>query len=86
MRTLLFLLCGFLLAGACRLLSKLFSAVYPPAAVTFALFFSLLWLGVAVANMIFGITRAGYSLAEELPIFLLILFPPLLLIWWLTGK
>lgn len=39
MRTLLFLLCGFLLAGACRLLIKLFSAVYPPAAVTFALFF-----------------------------------------------
>jgi hypothetical protein len=38
--------------------------------------FVLLWLVVAAVNMYFGVTRAGYSVKEELPIFLLIFLVP----------
>lgn len=34
------------------------------------------WFLVAAGNMFYGVTQAGYSLAEELPIALLIFVPP----------
>ena len=40
------------------------------------LIFVVLWLGVAGANMWVGVAKAGYSLNEELPIFLLIFGVP----------
>ncbi|QHB33078.1 hypothetical protein F0T03_13505 [Yersinia canariae] len=86
MRTLQFLVVGFVLAGLCRLLVRLFIPVYPPASSTFSLLFFALWFGLTSANMVFGITRAGYSFTEELPIFLLILLPPVIVTFWLAGK
>lgn len=38
--------------------------------------FVVLWLLVAAANMWLGVAQAGYSIQEELPIFLLIFLPP----------
>ncbi|KFD04731.1 hypothetical protein GRPL_04129 [Raoultella planticola ATCC 33531] len=46
----------------------------------------MLWFGLAAANMILGVTRAGYSVLEELPIFLLIFFPPVLVALWRSDK
>lgn len=43
------------------------------------------WLVAALINMWIGVTRAGYSVAEELPIFLLIFAVPAAVagfIWW----
>jgi hypothetical protein len=34
------------------------------------------WFVVAVGNMFYGVTQAGYGVAEELPIALLIFVPP----------
>jgi uncharacterized membrane protein YadS len=49
-------------------------------------YFIVLWLIAAGINMWIGVARAGYSVAEELPIFLLIFGVPaavaLLLNWW----
>jgi hypothetical protein len=72
MRTALFLVAGFLLLAAALLLGKLFSTNYPGATFAATVAYVALWLIVAGANMWVGVARAGYSVAEELPIFLLI--------------
>jgi len=85
MRTPLFLLVGFLLLGTCMLLGRLFSSNYPGAGYAATLTFVVLWLGIAVFNLWVGVVKAGYTLSEEFPIFLLIFAVPtiaaLLLKW-----
>ncbi len=77
MRTGLFLLAGFLLLGAAWVLAKLFSHDYPSSAPTFATAaFLLLWLALTGFNMWVGVAKAGYSVAEELPILLLLFGVP----------
>ena len=85
MRTSLFLLSGFLLLAGSLILGKLFSANYPAATTLAAVLFLVLWLVIAVANLWVGVARAGYSVAEELPILALIFGVPAvaaLLIRW----
>ena len=76
MRTLLFILGGFallaLFLGAARLMASTPSAAMRSA----AWLFIAVWFLVAAANMWIGVTRAGYSVMEELPIFLLIFGAP----------
>lgn len=76
MRTGLFLLAGFLLLGACVILAKLFSTHHPGAPGTAIAVYVVLWLVVAAFNMWVGVAKAGYSVGEELPIFLLIFGVP----------
>lgn len=38
---------------------------------------SALWVGIAAANMWVGVTQAGYSFMEELPIFIVIASIPI---------
>lgn len=40
------------------------------------LFFLPIWLAGAGANMYVGVARAGYTMTEELPVFLLVFFVP----------
>jgi len=75
-RTPLFLLVGFLLLGACLLLGRLFSSNYPGASYAATVTFVILWLGISSANLWVGVVKAGYTLSEELPIFLLIFALP----------
>jgi hypothetical protein len=76
MRTALFLVAGFFLLAAALLLGKLFSTNYPGATFAATVTYIALWLIVAGANMWVGVARAGYSVAEELPIFVLIFAVP----------
>lgn len=76
MRTLLFLMSGFLLLAAILLLGRLFSSNYPNATLVATSAYIALWLVIAGANMWMGVAKAGYSAAEELPIFLLIFGVP----------
>ena len=76
MRTPLFLLVGFLLLGACMLLGRLFSSNYPGASYAATLTFVVLWLGIAGFNLWVGVVKAGYTLSEELPIFVQIFAVP----------
>ena len=78
MRTALFLLAGFLLLAASLIVGKLFSSNYPGGTNAATVFFLALWLVVAAFNMWVGVTRAGYSIAAELPIFALIFGVPAL--------
>jgi len=71
---------GFLLLGACLLAGRLMKTM--PIA---ALIFIPIWLGAAAINMWLGVSRAGYSVAEELPVFLLVFAIPAavaLFVWW----
>lgn len=76
MRTALFLAAGFLLLAAFVILARLFSENYPSAAAWATSAFVLLWLVVTGANMWVGVHKAGYSVAEELPILLLLFGVP----------
>ncbi|HEX4389258.1 MAG TPA: hypothetical protein VH109_11590 [Steroidobacteraceae bacterium] len=78
MRTGLSLLAGFLLLGACLILGRLFSAHYRGAAWVATIVFVCLWLAISVGNMWVGVTRAGYAVADELPILLLIFSVPVI--------
>lgn len=76
MRTALFLVAGLLLLAASLLLGRLFSANYPGATLAATLGYVAFWLIIAGANMWVGVAKAGYSVTEELPIFLLIFGVP----------
>ncbi len=70
MRTLLIILGGFLLLGLCFLAGRTVGG--PGARTLGARLFLPLWLIVAACNMYVGVTRAGYGVREELPVFLAI--------------
>lgn len=76
MRTALFLLTGFLLLAASIILGRLFSSNYPAAATWATVGFVALWLVIAAFNMWTGVAKAGYSFAEELPVFALLFLVP----------
>jgi hypothetical protein len=76
MRTALFLLSGFLFLAASLIVGKLFSANYPGSTTVATVLFVALWLAIAGANMWIGVAKAGYSIAEELPILALIFGVP----------
>ncbi|MFO1310992.1 MAG: hypothetical protein U1F41_02895 [Burkholderiales bacterium] len=78
MRTALFLASGFLLLGGTLILARLFAQNVPSVATGSVVAFGLVWLAVTGANMWIGVNRAGYSVGEELPIFLLLFAVPVL--------
>jgi hypothetical protein len=86
MRTPLFLLAGFLLLTASALLGKLFSSNYPGAAYTATLTFVVVWLLISSANLWVGVAKAGYTLSEEAPIFLLIFGVPAIVAVFLKWR
>ncbi len=80
MHTIMVVLGGFLLLGACLLAGRLMKTM----AIS-ALIFIPIWLGAALINLWIGVSRAGYSVAEELPVFLAVFAIPAvvaLFIWW----
>jgi hypothetical protein len=72
MRTALFFVAGLLLLAGSLLLGRLFSTNYPGATIAATVAYVALWFVIAAVNMWVGVAKAGYSFAEELPIFLLI--------------
>jgi len=76
MRTVLFLTVGFLLLAAFLILGRLFSRNYPSATYAVTVGFILLWLLISAFNLWVGVSKAGYTVADELPIFLLIFAVP----------
>ncbi|MEJ0087563.1 MAG: hypothetical protein WDO72_17965 [Pseudomonadota bacterium] len=74
MRTAIILGIGFLLLGACAGAGWLLGGA--PRLKLAALVFIGLWFVATATNMYIGVTRAGYSFMEELPIFLLLFGVP----------
>ena len=75
MRTAIFILCGFVVWGACLGAARLTSGTgssYTTATIAFL----VLWFIAAAVNLWVGVSRAGYAFSEELPIFLIIFLLP----------
>lgn len=84
MRTFVITLGGFVLLGISVLGGRWLGGAGTASMVTAAKVFIPVWLAAALVNLWMG-TRAGYSVAEELPIFLLIFAAPAavaVFIWW----
>ena len=83
MRTIIIIVSGFVLLAVCIGAARLFGGAATIG--TAVKVFIPVWLVLAGINMWIGVTRADYSVAEELPIFLLIFSLPAiaaLFIWW----
>jgi hypothetical protein len=75
---------GLMLFGLTLLITRWIGTGTGPM-VTAAKVFLPLWLVVALVNMWIGVAQAGYSVTEELPIFLLIFAVPAaaaVFVWW----
>ena len=87
MHMLLVIAGGILLLGVFALFGKLWGGDLPGIAVG-AKFFIPVWLMVALINMWVGVTRAGYTVAQELPILLVVFAVPAIIaaiaVWRLT--
>jgi len=84
-RTASFIVAGLLLMGSFLLIGRLFSTQFAEASRVSLWAFAAVWLVVAALNMWLGVTKAGYSVAEELPIFVVVFIVPAaaaLLIKW----
>ena len=76
MRTILFLISGLFLMASLLIVAKLFAEHFPWAP-NWAIALGLsVWLAVTGANMWIGVSRAGYSVSDELPILLLLFAVP----------
>ena len=74
MHTFIVMAIGFGVLGLCALVGRLFGGASGPA--TAVLVFLPLWLVGAGINMYIGVKRAGYSVAAETPIFLIVFTIP----------
>jgi hypothetical protein len=75
MRTIVIIIGGLVLLGL-GLLAGRFIGSGPHAIATAARIFLPVWLAIALLNMWLGVARAGYTVAEEFPIFLAIFLIP----------
>jgi hypothetical protein len=85
MRTGLIIAGGFVLLAFCIAASRWFAGSGTTSMGSAAKGFIPIWLVAAAINMWLGVARAGYTVAEEFPIFLLIFGLPAtaaLLLWW----
>jgi hypothetical protein len=75
MRTLFFIVGGLVLwaiiTGVTRVINKPAGNSWMPTIV-----FAVIWFIIAAVNMWVGVTQAGYSVMEELPIFVLLYLLP----------
>jgi hypothetical protein len=77
---------GFVLLALCLLAGRLVGGPAPAVGVAGAArLFIPLWLVAAAINLWIGVSKAGYTVAEEAPIFLVVFAVPaavaLLLVW-----
>ncbi|CAM4144131.1 hypothetical protein WH218_06000 [Stenotrophomonas indicatrix] len=88
MHVLLVIVGGFLLLAVFALFGRLWSTSSPQLPTALLAFIGT-WLLVSVANMWVGVSRAGYTVREELPILLLVFAVPALVagvIFWRLGR
>ncbi|MGH8049285.1 MAG: hypothetical protein ACREPB_01345 [Arenimonas sp.] len=76
MRTAIFLFAGLVLLAMCVAVARAFKPTIASAAAIGVPIFIVLWCLVAAINMWIGVNQAGYSMMEELPIFLIVFLPP----------
>lgn len=86
MRTLMFIVGGFVLWAVCLGIAKLAAKASASSLTLATVVFAVIWFVIAAANMWVGVTQAGYSFKEELPIFLLIFLLPVVVAAFVRWK
>ena len=86
MRTAIILLGGFFLWGACLGIAKLLADASTASMTTATTVFAGIWFVAAASNMWIGVSQAGYSFVEEVPIFLLIFMLPVAVAVFVNWK
>jgi len=76
MRTAIIIALGFVLWGLCIGIAKLTANLSPSSATIATAAFIAIWFVLAAVNMWVGISTAGFTFMQELPIFLLIFLLP----------
>lgn len=76
MRTLIIILGGFALWAVCIGIAKIVAKTSDSSMTAATTAFLAIWFVAAATNLWIGVTRAGYSFQEEVPIFLLIFLLP----------
>jgi hypothetical protein len=76
MRTMIIILGGFVLWAVCLGMAKLLANTSTSSTTIATAAFVAIWFVAAASNMWVGVSQAGYSFREELPIFLLIFLLP----------
>jgi len=80
---------GFVLLAACMLIGRYVGGGQSTVVARFALIFVALWFIGAGINMWLGVSKAGYSVAEEIPYFFIVFLIPAVLalfIWWRYSR
>ena len=81
---------GLALLALCLFIGRAFGGPGPAAGIAQgAKIFVPIWFVVAGVNLWLGVSKAGYTLADEAPIFLLVFAVPAaaaLLFWWLAAR
>lgn len=83
MHTLMVLGGGFVLLAACLFVARLIGKGRPAALAAGAKVFIPLWFTTAAVNMAVGVLQAGYTVAEEAPMFVLVFGVPAAAAAWL---
>lgn len=91
MHTLKVIVGGLVLLGLCLLIGHSLGGSVPAIGMAKAArLFILLWLVGAGVNMWLGVSTAGYSVAEEAPVFLVVFAIPaviaLFISWWVSRR
>ncbi len=79
---------GIVLLGLFLLFGKLWGGNAPDFALAIKLFIPL-WALIALTNLWVGVTRAGYSVKEELPILVIVFVIPVVIAgvaFWRLGR
>jgi hypothetical protein len=76
MRTAIIIAAGLVLWVLCIGVAKLLPNSSPQSTMTATVIFVVVWFIAAAVNLWVGVSRAGYSFMEELPIFLVIFLVP----------
>ena len=84
MHTLIVIGVGFVVLAVCLIVGRALGG--PAALPTAALVFLPLWFLGAAINMGLGVKRAGYTIAEEAPVFLVVFAVPALLALFLRWR
>lgn len=77
---------GLLLLGVFLLFARALSGVGHSLRGRFILAFIPVWLSCAAFNMWIGVSRAGYPVGDELPIFAVVFAVPAAVAWWLWRR
>jgi hypothetical protein len=90
MHTVKIIAVGLALLAACLLIGRMAGGSSPAVGLVLgAKLFLPLWLLGAAVNMWVGVSRAGYSVAEEAPVFLVVFAVPAALaalVWWRLAR